>query len=345
MGAAWGAAVFLLALWAVTPWPLARWAAAAGALFIGLAGLWSWLVSRSLAAGAESRVTRTFSGRRVEIHTTLENGAPLPTGVLFIDDSSGGLETWGEPRRFAVLGPWTRARFSYLVRGRERGEKSLGPLRVWGGDPTGLFPFVREAEPRSVIVYPPLRPVRGWPRDGVPSGARLWDQALADDVSRFRAYREFLPGDALSRVSSAEWARRGSPHVRVFDRTVARPTGIVVDLRAWKYPLRLRWALVETAVETAASLVWESLGRGERVWLSVIDARPELMGPGLGWGAARPFLERLAVASPERAETGTAVLPPRPVRLLWIGPEIEAPGYEVVHFEVEEGSHGPVAHP
>lgn len=345
MGAPLGAAVFLLALWAVLPWPLARWAASTAAVFIGLGGLWSWLVSRSLAVGFDARITRTFSGRRVDIRTTVENGSPLPSGVLFIDDSSGGLETWGEPRSFTHLGPWTRAQFSYLVRGRERGEKALGPLRIWGGDPTGLFPFVRQAEPRSVIVYPPLRPVRGWPRDGVPSGERLWDPALADDVSRFRAYREFLPGDALSRLSSAEWARRGRPHVRVFDRTVARPVGIVVDLRAPKYPLRLRWALVESAIETAASLIWESLGRGERVWLSVIDSRPELMGPGRGWGAARPFLERLALSSPDKTEGESApVLPPPSVRLLWVGPEVDAPGYDVVHFS-EEGSHGTVTHP
>jgi len=335
------AAAVLVTAWAVVPWPLARWAAATAAVFIGLGRLWSWLVSRSLAAAVETRVTRTFSGRRVDIRSTLENASPLPTGVLFVDDSSAGLETWGEPRQFTSLPPFTRTRFSYLVRGRERGEKLLGPLKVSGCDPTGLFPFVRRAESRAVIVYPPLRPVRGWSLDGVPSGERPWDPALTDDVSRFRSYREFSPGDALSRLSSAEWARRGLPHVRVYDRTVAKPTAVVVDLRAARYPLRLRWALVETAVETAASLVWQALGRGERVWLSVIDARPELMGPGVGWASARPFLERLALAAPDKQDkqdaSAAAVLPPRSVRLLWVGPDVEAEGYDITHFPVEEG--------
>lgn len=342
MGVPLVTAVFLLALWAVVPWPLARWAAATAAVFIGLGGLWSWLVARSLAAGVEAQVTRTFSGRRVVIRTSLENGSPLPTGVLFVDDSSGGLETWGEPRRFTALPPWTRTRFSYLVRGRERGEKLLGPLRVSGCDPTGLFPFARQAEQRTVIVYPVIRQVRSWSRDGVPSGDRLWEQALADDVSRFRSYREFVPGDALSRLSSAEWARSGRPHVRVFDRTVARPTAVVVDLRAAFYPLRLRWALVEAAVETGASLIWEALGRGERVWLSVIDARPELMGPGTGWASARDFLERLALAVPDKTPDplSRAVLPPRSTRLLWVGPVVEADGYDTVHYPVQEGGHG-----
>jgi uncharacterized protein (DUF58 family) len=344
VGAPLGVAVFLAAVWAVVPWPLARWAAATGVLFIGLAALWSWLVSRGLTVIFDSAVTRTFSGRRVDIRTALENRSPLPSGVLFIDDSSGGLETWGEPRQFAALPPWSRLRFSYLVRGRERGQRPLGPLRVLGCDPTGLFPLLRRAEPRTVIVYPPLRPVHGWPNGGIPSGDRLWEPALADDVSRFRAYREFRPGDPLSRLSSAEWARRGAPHVRVFDRTVARPVGIVVDLRAALYPLRLRWALIETAIETAASLVWESLGRGERVWLSVIDAGSDLVGPGQGWSAARPFLERLALAVPDKEGSSVPVFPTVPTRLLWVGPEVAA-GYQAVHFPIEEGSHGPITHP
>ena len=336
--------MLLAALWAVLPWPLARWAAACAALFIGLGALWSRLVSRGLAVRFDSAVTRAFSGRRVDIRSAVENRAPLPTGVLFVDDSSGGLETWGEPRRFTALPPWSRARLSYQVRGRERGGKSLGPMRISGCDPTGMFPFVRHTEPRTVVVYPPLRAVLGWPQDGIPSGKRLWEPALADDVSRFRGYREFRPGDALSRLSAAEWARRGSPQVRMFDRTVERPVGIVVDVRSALYPLRLRWALVETAIETAASLVWESLGRGEQVWLSVIDSRSDVLGPGHGWNAALPLLERLALAQPDKEGTAVPVLPPVPVRLLWVGPEA-APGSGIVHFRVEEGSHGSVSHP
>ena len=56
------------------------------------------------------------------------------------------------------------------------------------------------------------------------------------------------------------------------------------------------------AVETAASLIWESLGRGEAVWLTVVDAKgtlPGTLGPGRGWADARLFLERLALAVPE----------------------------------------------
>jgi uncharacterized protein (DUF58 family) len=149
--------------------------------------------------------------------------------------------------------------------------------------------------------------------------------------------------------------------VRTWDRTVARPTGVVVDLRASLYPLKLRWALVEAAVETAATLVWELLGRGETVWLTVVDAGgPELpatLGPGRGWAEARPFLERLALAVPDKGSDNFAlspqiVLPSRPLRLLWVGPVGAGPapallgGYEVLSIPVEEGRpHGIVTHP
>lgn len=353
------AAAVLIVLWAVMPWPLARWAAAFVVLYWLLAALWSRLLSRSLVAAADEPVLRTFSGRKVEVRTRLENRSPLPSGLLTVFDSAGGLETWGETRRWVVAPPFTRLHLGFTVRGRERGERSLGPLTVSGTDPAGLFPFVRVVPPRSLIVYPALHGVKGWPANGVPSGPRRWEPALIDDPSRFRSYRDFQPGDPLARLSAAASARRGVPQVRTYDRTVARPSGVVVDLRAGRYPLRLRWALVEAAVETAASLIWESLGRGETVWLTVLDAggpsRPAALGPGRGWADARPFLERLAWALPDKSESPPAwppglILPPAPLRLLWVGPAGEGPaagrGYDVVRFVIEEGrGHGAVQHP
>jgi len=354
----WASVVLLLTAWATMPWPLVRWACLFLLLFLALGALWSFIVSRSLVAAADDPVLRTFSGRRVEVRTRVENQSPLPSGLLRVFDSSGGLECWGETRRWAPVRPFTRARFVFTVRGRERGERTLGPLTVSGVDPTGLFPFVRAAPSRTLIVYPALRGVRGWPPGGVPTGARKWEPALIDDPSRFRSYRDFQPGDPLSLVSASAWARLGQPQVRTFDRTVGRPSGVVVDLRAARYPLRLRWALIEAAVETAATLVWGLLGRGETVWLTVVDApgRPGTLGPARGWADARPFLERLALAVPDKGEEGPPwppglVLPPAPLRLLWVGPLGGEPGppprgYDWVKFPIEEGrSHGGIAHP
>ena len=359
MGGKLALSALLLSLWAVVPWPLARWAALFLFLFIALGALWSFLVSRSLVVAADDLVLRTFSGRRIEVRTRVENRSPLPSGLLRVFDSSGGLESWGETRRWASVRPFTLSRFAFTVRGRERGERTLGPLTVSGVDPTGLFPFVRGTPPRSLIVYPALHGVRGWPQGGVPTGPRKWDPTLVDDPSRFRSYRDFRPGDPLSRLSAAAWARLGRPQVRLYDRTVGRPSAVVVDLRAARYPLRLRWALVEAAVETAATLVWELLGRGETVWLAVIDAgenRPPTLGPARGWSDARPLLERLALAVPDKAEDGPVwpldqMLPPAPVRLLWVGPSGQSPGlpirgHECVMFPIEEGrAHGGIVHP
>lgn len=349
----------LFLFWAILPWPFARWAAAFVGLFAILAWVWSALLSRGLASGHPEPVLRTFSGRRLEVVTKLENRSPLPSGLLFVHDSAGGLETWGETRRHLALGPFARFRATFVVRGRERGERTLGPLRVSGADPAGLFPFVRLASPRSLIVYPPVHQAEGWPVGGLPPGPRKWDLAPVDDVSRFRSYRDFQPGDPLARLSAAAWARRGTPQVRTFDFTVARPSGVVVDLRATGYPLRLRWALIEDAVETAATLVWELLGRGESVWLTVLDVggegRPQTLGPARGWAQARPFLERLALAVPDKTSapgTPGVVLPPAPLRLLWVAPasqprpELPVHGYELIVFPIEEGRHrGVVQHP
>jgi uncharacterized protein (DUF58 family) len=170
---------------------------------------------------------------------------------------------------------------------------------------------------------------------------------LVDDVSRFRTYRDFQAGDSLSRVSAAAWARSGFPQVRTYDRTAARPTVVVVDLRAAGYPLRLRWALIEAAVETAASLVWALLGQGETLWLNVIDrggeGRPAALGPCRGWGEARLFLERLALAMPDKAEELVPcflpIFPSSAARILWVGPAGRDPPpmtYEVVRFPIEE---------
>jgi len=353
---AYAGSVVALALagWALVPWPPARWACALVALYLGLGALWSWILRRGLVASADDPVLRTFSGRRLTLGTRVENRSPLPSGLLFLADSSGGLETWGVTRRWASLGPFSLRRDEISVRGRERGVKVLGPQTISGVDPTGLFPFRLEAPARTLVVYPPLRPVEGWGPDGQPSGARRWEPAFADDVSRFRAHRDFEAGDPLARVSAQAWARVGAPQVRTYDRTVARPTLVVADLRAGAYPLRLRWALVEAAVETAASLVWESLGRGETLWLAVLDAAPDqpaVWGPARGWAAARPLLERLARAVPDRREPPGApalAVPKGPQRALWVGPPGVDPGLglETLILPIEEArTHGPIPHP
>lgn len=355
----WGALVGLGLVWALVPWPLARWAAAFVGLWLGLGALWSLVLSRGLVATAPDRVLRTFSGRRVDVVTKVENRTPLPSGVLFVSDSSGGLETWGHTRHFVAVRGFTRLRLGFSVRGRERGERLLGPLTVKGCDPTGVFSFTVQDPARTLVVYPPVRPVEGWPLRGVPPGPRRWEPAPVDDPSRFRTYREFRDGDPLVRISAAAWARTGVPQVRTYDRTVARPSAVVVDLRAELYPLKLRWALVEAAVETAASLVWDLLGRGETVWLTVVDAHPVTLGPAQGWASARGLLERLALARPALARPALATpdkdsgafevppaVPPGAQRLLWVGPVIPTVvGREVVGFVVGGEVHGPVAHP
>lgn|GEM_PF-4431204 len=349
-----GTVALLVLAWAALPWPAARWAALFAALFLSLGALWSFVVGRLLRVRAADPLLRAFSGRRVEVATVFENLSPLPTGLVSFFDSAGGLEAWGETRRWVRVAPYRRLRFTFAVRGRERGERILGPLTVSGTDPTGLFPFEHVSPTRTLIVYPALRGVTGWPQGGVPSGPRAWEPALSDDPSRLRSYRDFEPGDPLSRLSAAAWARRGRPQVLSFDRTVARPSGVVVDLRLAFYPLRLRWALVEGALETAATLVWDLLGRGETVWLTVLDAGPPpaTWGPGRGWGNARPFLERLALAAPDKSEEPgpLPVLPPAPLRLLWVGPRAPGPlpvrGFDVVWFPMEEvRAYGAVAHP
>jgi hypothetical protein len=103
-------------------------------------------------------------------------------------------------------------------------------------------------------------------------------------------------------------------------------------------------------------LVWDLLGRGEAVWLTVLDAggtdRPVTLGPARGWASARTFFERLALAAPDKAEVPApcwaGALPVGALRLLWIAP----PGAEppvgargVVRFSVGEGGTGVLVHP
>lgn len=325
------AALGLLFAWATFPWPLVRWTAAATLIFLGLSALWSFLVRRGLAVRGPTSLWRTFSGRRLEVETIVENRSPLPTGRLFLNDSSGGLETWGDTRRWVSLPPWRRIRFGFAVRGRERGERSLGPLQISGTDPAGLFPFLLAAPSRSLLVYPPVRRLApGSPR-GLPGGPRRWDQAPTDDPSRFRSYRDFAPGDSLARLSAAAWARTGRPQVRTYDFTSARPTLVALDLRAEAYPLKARWALMEAAVERAAARVWSLVGQGQTVWLAVADgsSEPPLVGPATSYDAVRPLLERLARAVPDRRPDPPVPAWPRPTGIRhveFVGPSRVDPG-------------------
>lgn len=204
------------------------------------------------------KVQRTYKNQALEILITVQNRSLLNLHQVFLSDSHGALATVGEARALlSLFRRRTQFEFAYKIKGNQRGEYRIGPFTVRAADPLGLFPWKKEfPETETIIIYPKVFSIHMQDNKGLPCGNLHTDNPVFEDITNYKSLREYLPGDDLRRINWKVSARMGSLYTMQYLPSLHYTAIILLNLSPADYPVKYRYALIEAALETAASLLY-----------------------------------------------------------------------------------------
>ncbi|HVQ88563.1 MAG TPA: DUF58 domain-containing protein [Actinomycetes bacterium] len=250
---------------------------------------------------------RVSTGQTASVVLALENVAPLPTGLLLVEDQVPA--QLGVRPRFVIdrLAPRSVRRVQFTVRSELRGRFMLGPLSVRLTDPFGFCRLDRSFSTQHQLLVTPQTEdlpnviLRGdWSGSG-DSRSRSVAAAGEDDV----AVREYRHGDELRRVHWRATAKNGSLMVRREEQPWESRCTVLLDTRLGGHRGTGADSSFERTVSAAASVSLHLSRRAYAVRL-VTGTGPEISGArdpdysGGGADAEGLLLDALAVVTCER---------------------------------------------
>jgi uncharacterized protein (DUF58 family) len=260
--------LFLLFLFLFFPVYLIQWFSL---LFAGLL-LLSYAYTAALSRGlrVRRRFTRLHCYRHQDTVSELivENRSIFPVHYLTLVDTTGSLFTGGSERVLLSLKAREKRYIEITLKGYNRGEYRLGPVRVRFSDPLGLFPRLLSLPvPGTVVIYPQVYPLLLEQKRGLPSGNITVNNPIYEDISRYRSIREYESGDDPRKINWKVSARLGKLFTMEYLPSIYYPVFILLNLTAEDYPERRRYRFSERAVETAAGLVKYCVDLGQNTGL------------------------------------------------------------------------------
>ena len=201
-------------------------------------------------------VIRGIKLQQMVVRIEVWNRSFLPISYFTIEDTTG--EMFAEEYTFLLnLRPFERRTVSYRTRGDRRGEYFIGPLKLKGSDPIGLFQWSKRIESRMrAIVYPTIRSVDLINRQGLPAGNININDKMYEDVTQFRSLREYVPGDDMKRINWKASAKTTKLYTMEFDSTLYFPVLVLLNFCFDDFAVRMRNQMIERAAEVAASLAF-----------------------------------------------------------------------------------------
>ena len=276
--------------------------------------------------------------QKANIEFEIENKGFLPVFSLAVIDSAGGLYTGGKERFLITLRAKERKRVHYEARGYRRGKYLLGPVKLSGMDPIGLFSWEYLHKTMcQVIIYPAIHTMTLSHLSGLPGGSIVAGNNVYEDVTRFKSLREYTPGDEPRRIHWKASARLGSLFSKNFLPTLYYPILLVLNLNTEEYAFRHRYRSAECAIEVAGSLAVAGIGAGQSVGLisnGVVEEQDHYTATPFGRRGSHGMvlLEKLACIQPisNKAVTVSELVRmnalPFGTRLIYIGPPLKADG-------------------
>jgi uncharacterized protein (DUF58 family) len=203
-----------------------------GALLIG-----SWLWARTSTFGVQiarrTPTRQTAVGRTFDEQLSVINTSWLPKLWLEVRDGST-LPDHHVSRVSTLLWPRGKQEWSAQTVCSTRGQFTLGPMTLVGGDPFGLFQSKRQlTATASVLVFPASVPVESFvAMSGDQSGGDS-DRRKAQFVTTNAAgIRDYQPGDSMNRIHWRSSARRDQLLVKEFEIDPLGDVWLWLDLSA-----------------------------------------------------------------------------------------------------------------
>lgn len=221
-----------------------------------LGRIWTRASMRQLSARRKF-VNRAFPGENISVELVVNNESWLPIPWLEVHDSLP-VEMISPPfySEVITLGAHQEKRFHYTLSCHKRGYYIIGPLRWNTGDLIGIAPpLSAQLEVQYIIIYPRIVSLE---KLGLPTHSPLASlpapAPLFVDPTRIMGIRKYQIGDSPRRIHWSATARMNQLVVKRYQPAIARETLLCLDLDQENYNIRQRYAAIELAVLTAASI-------------------------------------------------------------------------------------------
>jgi hypothetical protein len=268
--------------------------------------VWALSLKNNLSLVREMRFGWAQVGDSLEEHFILTNDGSLPATWIEIRDQS----TLPNYTASIATGIESHSNNNWFTRGKcnRRGIYWLGSTEVHTGDPLGIFSVTLTDENRAMLmVMPPVIPL---PQIQITPGGYLGEGRPHPNSPEFTmgaaGVRPYIPGDSLRSIHWPTTARRGEPHVRLFDGAPAGDWWIVLDLDRHVQAGRGENSTLENGIILAASLAARGLQSRQAVGLVASSPALTWIPPAHGdphkWGILR------ALALAEEGEIPLAIL-------------------------------------
>lgn len=233
------------------------------ALLVAFALSLTWLALsvRGLRFTRSSVGARAEVGERIEERLALENHSWIPK--LWVQVSDGSTLPGHHAGYVSSVGPRQRIAWRARTLCRKRGRYTLGPVTATTGDPLGMFRRELTLAPSTqLLVLPNVFDLRAFPLfPGVMPGRGRGSQRSLHTTTNVVTVRNYMAGDALTRIHWPSTARHGQLMVKEFDLDPTIDVVILLDLDKDVQAGSDESSTEEYAVTIAASLAAHLLRR------------------------------------------------------------------------------------
>src|SRR5579871_3787943 len=195
-----------------------------------LAWLWARYSLRQIVFRRTSASGRVQVGETFEERLMLDNESALPK--LWVQIADGSTLPGHRAGYVASMGGRKRAMWKARTVCKKRGRFQLGPVTATSGDPFGLFRRrISLTSSHELLVLPQVLPITDFAlfTGGLPGRGRSSRRAL-QTTTNATTIRDYMAGDALSRIHWRSSAHYGTLMVKEFDLDPAVDAWILLDL-------------------------------------------------------------------------------------------------------------------
>ena len=274
-------------------------------LFV-LSWLWARYSLRKLTFHRNTTSGRVQVGEVFEERLMLDNISVMPK--LWVQIADGSTLPGHRAGYVASMGGRKRAMWKARTVCKERGRFQLGPVTATSGDPFGIFRRrVSLTASHEVLVLPRVLPITNFAlfTGGLPGRGRSSRRAL-QTTTNANTIRDYLAGDALSRIHWRSSAHYNKLMVKEFDLDPAVDAWILLDLNEKVQAGEGEHSTEEYGVTIAATVATYLLRQDLSVGMIVSAQQREILSLDRGDRQIERVLELLAVvtagAGPELRE-------------------------------------------
>jgi uncharacterized protein (DUF58 family) len=265
-------------------------------LFI-LSWLWARYSLRKLDFHRNTVSGRVQVGETFEERLMLDNISILPK--LWVQVADNSTLPGHRAGYVASMGGRKRAVWKARTVCRRRGRFQLGPVTATSGDPFGLFRrHISLTSSHELLVLPRVLPITNFAlfSGGLPGRGRSSQRAL-QTTTNATTIRDYMPGDALSRIHWRSSAHYNTLMVKEFDLDPAADAWILLDLHDAVQAGEGDHSTEEYGVTIAATIATYLLRQDLSVGMIVNAERREFLSLDRGDRQIERVLELLAVVT------------------------------------------------